>query len=233
MKRSLHISAMFACVTIASAVLLAQEKLDKGKLEEELKKAYSLTKFVVLTTNIREAGEVYNVMKDGILAIPQSNQHPDLTYIKAGKASEAGSDGGAGLILKGGHNHLTLQRGDKVHITGINVADRGIVFDLMTVSSSAGTRRGQALQSKVVFQNEKGRFPDVTTVDEVKKIVGEFLVSEAQAKAPKTIAMDQTIDEVVAIKGQPKDKAILGSKTTYFYDNMKVIFVDGKVQDVQ
>jgi hypothetical protein len=42
-----------------------------------------------------------------------------------------------------------------------------------------------------------------------------------------------TIDQVVGILGQPQVVGDLGSKKTYFYGNMKVIFTDGKVTDVQ
>ena len=44
-----------------------------------------------------------------------------------------------------------------------------------------------------------------------------------------------SIDQVVALLGNPQQIADLGSKKTYFYTsaNMKVIFTDGKVSDVQ
>ena len=50
---------------------------------------------------------------------------------------------------------------------------------------------------------------------------------------PKTISMGQTPDQVVAILGQPSKIIDLGSKKTYIYSDMRVIFVDGKVADVQ
>ena len=51
--------------------------------------------------------------------------------------------------------------------------------------------------------------------------------------APTTIELGQTIEEVVALMGNPTRIADLGQKKTYFYKDMKVIFVDGKVSDVQ
>jgi hypothetical protein len=51
--------------------------------------------------------------------------------------------------------------------------------------------------------------------------------------APPTIGLGQTIEEVVAVMGNPVRIADLGQKKTYFYKDMKVIFVDGKVSDVQ
>ena len=50
---------------------------------------------------------------------------------------------------------------------------------------------------------------------------------------PFTIQLGQSIEEVVAHMGQPVRIADLGQKKTYFYKDMKVIFVDGRVSDVQ
>ena len=49
----------------------------------------------------------------------------------------------------------------------------------------------------------------------------------------RLVTLGLTIDQVVAILGQPQVVGDLGSKKTYFYGNMKVIFTDGKVTDVQ
>jgi hypothetical protein len=53
------------------------------------------------------------------------------------------------------------------------------------------------------------------------------------AASPKTIVLGQTTDEVVGILGQPQKIVNLGAKQMYFYPDMKVIFTNGKVTDVQ
>jgi hypothetical protein len=53
------------------------------------------------------------------------------------------------------------------------------------------------------------------------------------AAPPATISIGQTIDQVVATLGQPLQIIDLGSKKTYKYKDLKVIFTDGKVTDVQ
>jgi hypothetical protein len=58
-------------------------------------------------------------------------------------------------------------------------------------------------------------------------------VAGAGAGAPPTIQLGQTIEEVVAQMGNPTRIADLGQRKTYFYPDMKIIFVDGKVSDVQ
>jgi hypothetical protein len=50
---------------------------------------------------------------------------------------------------------------------------------------------------------------------------------------PKTIALGQTTDQVVGTLGQPQKIVNLGAKQMYFYPDMKVIFTNGKVTDVQ
>ncbi len=52
---------------------------------------------------------------------------------------------------------------------------------------------------------------------------------------PASVKEGQTPDEVVAALGQPTTKAKVGAKEVYFYKtlNLKVIFVNGKVKDIQ
>ncbi len=50
---------------------------------------------------------------------------------------------------------------------------------------------------------------------------------------PKTISLGQTKDQVVANLGQPEKVVKLGTKEIYYYKDLKVTFVSGKVSDVQ
>ena len=51
--------------------------------------------------------------------------------------------------------------------------------------------------------------------------------------APPTVSLGQTMEQVIAAMGQPKSLAKVGTKTIFSYSDLKVIFVDGKVSDVQ
>jgi len=51
--------------------------------------------------------------------------------------------------------------------------------------------------------------------------------------APATIAIGQSINDVVAIMGQPTTKFENGQKTIYVYKSLKITFTAGKVSDVQ
>jgi len=57
--------------------------------------------------------------------------------------------------------------------------------------------------------------------------------ADAPPAAPKTITVGQTKDMVVAILGQPTRVAIIGKKEIDYYPDMKVIFLSGKVTDIQ
>lgn len=55
----------------------------------------------------------------------------------------------------------------------------------------------------------------------------------APAGPPPTIAIGESSTEVLQAMGMPQQMIDLGKKKTYVYKNMKVIFVDDKVSDVQ
>ena len=55
----------------------------------------------------------------------------------------------------------------------------------------------------------------------------------APAGPPASIDLGQTIDQVTAAIGQPKNIVNLGAKKIYVYKDMKITFKDGKVSDVQ
>jgi len=57
--------------------------------------------------------------------------------------------------------------------------------------------------------------------------------ADAPPAPPKTVSLGQTKDMVVAILGQPTKVANLGKKEIDYYPDMKVIFLNGKVSDIQ
>ena len=57
--------------------------------------------------------------------------------------------------------------------------------------------------------------------------------AQQPAAPPPTIQLGQTPDEVTGALGQPEKIVNLGAKQIYYYKDMKVTFVKGKVTDVQ
>jgi hypothetical protein len=56
---------------------------------------------------------------------------------------------------------------------------------------------------------------------------------QAPAAEPASIEKGMTPDQVEAAMGKPEKKVTLGNKVIYYYKDMKVIFLSGKVSDVQ
>jgi hypothetical protein len=56
---------------------------------------------------------------------------------------------------------------------------------------------------------------------------------DAPQPPPKTIALGQSVDEVVSILGPPLRTAKLPNKEIYIFKDLKVTFVKGKVSDVE
>lgn len=57
--------------------------------------------------------------------------------------------------------------------------------------------------------------------------------ADAPPPTPPTVSLGQTMDQVISVMGQPKAVAKAGTKTIFTYSDLKVIFVGGKVSDVQ
>ena len=62
---------------------------------------------------------------------------------------------------------------------------------------------------------------------------GDAATAPVAQAAPASVDLGQTLDQVKAALGAPARVANLGPKVIYYYSGMKVIFVNGKVSDVQ
>jgi hypothetical protein len=62
---------------------------------------------------------------------------------------------------------------------------------------------------------------------------GQQQQQQQQQAEPQSIEKGMTPDQVEAAMGKPEKKVTLGAKQIYYYKDMKVIFLSGKVSDVQ
>jgi hypothetical protein len=135
--------------------------------------------------------------------------------------------------------------GEKIWLADFQVKEDGVYFLFYSDPFDNVRYFGQ-----LKFPVSKGAFPPA---DNMMKTIAEVVTDDSaaqeaapadsaappsqapggQAPATKTIAMGQTMDEVVGILGPPQKKVNLGTKEIYFYPDMKVIFISGKVADVQ
>jgi hypothetical protein len=69
-------------------------------------------------------------------------------------------------------------------------------------------------------------------VEEVEDALA-VIISPTPIDAVAKITEGMTIDQVMAVKGKPKSEISIGSKTVLTYDDVKLIFRDGKLADVE
>ena len=62
---------------------------------------------------------------------------------------------------------------------------------------------------------------------------GQQQGADQPAAEPVSIEKGMSVDDVEAAMGKPDKKVTLGTKLIYYYKDMKVIFLNGKVSDVQ
>jgi hypothetical protein len=191
-------------------------------------------------------------------ANPCMNTYKDGKVI-AGKACGAGEKlrrfPGFSHVPGGGSAPATRNfvSGEKFWVTKIDVKDNGIVFDFFTDADDQGIRYKGALTIP---------FGALTpTPDEAVKLVAEVITvapsedkdakadkgpaqAPASAEAPPAaieapppppveVTVGQTPEQVVAMLGEPTKKAKVGTKDIYFYKDVKIIFINGRVSDIQ
>ncbi|HYW66050.1 MAG TPA: hypothetical protein VFB10_05035 [Candidatus Dormibacteraeota bacterium] len=106
----------------------------------------------------------------------------------------------------------------------LNGADGGQVSDLINqtleiqADDSGQQQQGQDAQGQQDAQAQQQQAPQQPA---------------APPQPPPTIQLGQTPDEVTGALGQPEKIVNLGAKQIYYYKDMKITFVKGKVSDVQ
>lgn len=99
-----------------------------------------------------------------------------------------------------------------------------MIADVVTVDTSAPSTPPQPVPSPVPAQASEPALAPIAPPPPP---------ADAPPPAPPTVAIGQTKDQVVAILGQPQRIAKGATKEIDYYPDMKVIFVNGKVTDIQ
>jgi hypothetical protein len=203
-------------------------------------------------SDIATAGSVLDLHKDGlVMCSTGAIVSPTNTYKNGASSFGFGANMAWGMALEPANQQTTSipQRkfvtGEKFWVTDYTLKPDGVVFQFYSDPYNHVRYYGQ-----LKFPFAKNVAPPV---DEVLKPIEEVITVEADtqeaapadnaappqqgaaqpAAAPKTIALGQTTDQVVGILGQPQKIVNLGAKQMYFYPDMKVIFINGKVTHVQ
>ncbi len=208
----------------------------KDALRASLEASYPLTKRATLSPDrITQQGIVLTIRKQGIAADPSSDLRYSVTKVKK---DQVGEQGGAVLAFFNKENTRVFKPGEHVYVTDIKVGDDNVMFLLMSVDTFDVVHKGSTKQTRykaaVRFEFDRESF-STAPLEKIKATISEVLATEAEAAAPntKTIELGQTPEQVEAILGKPDRIVDLGQKKIYVYKDMKVIFMDGKVADVQ
>jgi len=115
-----------------------------------------------------------------------------------------------------------LKKGTKVRIKDVKVNKREVKIELDKTSGSRHAIRLKFKDKYYTLEEFKNQFR-IAFAEEESELEG----------AEKTINIDLglSIEEVVKIRGKPKSRINLGSKTVITYEDMKLIFKDGKLVD--
>jgi len=253
MRRVICLAPVLALgLTLACVAPALHGQDSRAEIQKRLAAEFKRTKMTADRSDIATAGSVLDLHKDGLtMASTEAVAPPTNTY-KSGSISFGFGALMAWNMKLGTANqqaNTIPQRkfvaGEKFWVTEYNLNPDGIVLTFYSDPYNDVRYYGQL------------KFPFVKNVappaDDIMKTIEEVITAEADtqeaapadnaapaqqaaappAAPPKTIALGQTTDQVVGILGQPQKIVNLGAKQMYFYADMKVIFTNGKVTDVQ
>ena len=253
MRRAIYWAPVLALGVALACVAPALRGQDsRPEIQKRLSAEFKRTKMTADRSDIATAGSVLDLHKDGLtMASTEAIAPPTNTYKNGAISFGFGANMAWGIALAPANQQTTTiaQRkfvtGEKFWVTDYSVKPDGVVFQLYS-----DPYNDVRYYCQLKFPFAKNVAPPA---DEVMKTIEEVITAEADAQEaapadnaappqqaaaqpsapPKTIALGQTTDQVVEILGQPQKIVNLGAKQMYFYPDMKVIFTNGKVTDVQ
>jgi hypothetical protein len=239
-----------AAIIMAATVSLAYSQDQKADIQSKLASQFILTKTTADRSDIVTPGSILALKKDGLIMFRLDVRVPSTTTYKDGKLAMGFGDAMATTMALGSNQTSSTvpQRkfvaGEKFWIVAYSVTDKQVILQVYSDPINDVRYYGQ-----IKFPFPKHNIP---SADDVMKTIAEVVDVQppdnsaangaspanqpeptADAAPPKTIALGQTKDEVIAALGQPQKLVNLGAKEIYIYPDMKVTFQNGKVADVQ
>jgi hypothetical protein len=242
----------------AARFLLGTPQALKPDVAQQLTAQYAVTR-VGANGAVLQGGQVLVVQQDGIKAnLASVNRSYYSNEFKNGKVTQSL---GAKIIrmpvVPGAYNFI--QMGAKVYLTHLEVKEKEIVLSVQTCGiCNPAAADPLAFRSAVAFQFPKG-YLQTADYASIQATIGKLFAidtstppavptepaqstggvsqfpepSAAPVQATQTIKLGDSIDQVVTALGQPERSAKVANRDIYFYKDMKITFVDGKVSDIQ
>ena len=229
------VTASFVCALAPAPAFCAPSKRE---LRDQLVAMYPLTRVGINGlagydyTRVTEPGPILAVRLPGIYADVANTKNAIIeTNFANGQIAQAT---GFAAAFGGNTSHSrTLAQNEKVYITQILPKRDAVMFELLTVDvATLGDGRGTRYRAEL---NIKLPGLDSMTPEDMKKTIDTILTDPATASAveSKTIKLGMSPDEVKKSLGNPDKIVDLGPKQVYIYKDMKVVFLNSQVSDVQ
>lgn len=204
-------------------------------LKEALQAKYGLTKVSWDKVRVTDPGPVYVLRAEGVNADRATDMTMLVNKVVNGRVQQP-KGFGASMFSK--QTTKQFKPGDRLYLTKIDVKDEGLLLWFISTETADYSEKGSTKQTRyravLGFEIPKNAM-EASQVDEIKKVIDPIvqLETDAQAANTKTVELGQTPDQVKSAVGAPDKIIKLGAKEVYVYKDMKVVFVDGKVSDVQ
>lgn len=210
----------------------------KRELRDQLVAMYPLTRVGMNGlagfdyTRVTEPGPILAVRLPGIYADVANTKDAIIeTNYTNGQITQAT---GFAAAFGGNTSHSrTLAPNEKVYVTQILPKRDAVLIELLTVDvTTLGDGRGTRYRAEL---NVKLPGFDTMTREDMKKTIDTVLTDPATASAveTKTIKLGMSPDQVKKSLGNPDKIVDLGAKQVYIYKDMKVVFLNSQVSDVQ
>jgi hypothetical protein len=183
---------------------------------------------------ITNPGPTFTVQNPNIYAdMANTRQLITNTEVENGTVHQSTSYASA---LSNSSQSRNLKVGETVYITKLKLTPTVIQMELLTTDQvTLGDGRTTRYRAEVTFHIDTSN--PASKADDAKKLIDPVLVSSsaasAQASQSKTVNLGMTVDQVKQALGEPDKTINLGPKTIFVYKDIKVVFVDSKVSDVQ
>jgi hypothetical protein len=238
----------------------AQQPNTKGAILQQLEAQYVPTQTTADKSDIVTAGSILTLKKDNLMTVAISSGSVCPNTYKDGRITQSAvakiTCGRAiGLALK----RKIFLAGQKLWLTNIEVNDGSVIFELYTdayageryrATLTFGFNKGpvppvDAVEKSVaeVFSAEPPPAPASQPAPAVQPPAAPQAAPANQeaplppidvpAAPPTEIRVGQTSEQVVAILGKPEKVVKLPTKEIYYYKNLTVTFVNGKMTDAQ
>lgn len=227
--------------TLASALLVATLAAPlsenwRERLQRQLEGHYPPSQ-IGFKGSLKRQAEVVILQVDGIQAVPESALVLPTNQFEHDKLAVTGTflSSFDSSRTAGRNKNRLLEAGQKLYVQSIAVKDSEVKFIVFTADQKEaqilGTTRARYLKAAIAFKFHDGL--ESARFDDVAATIGKVLLTQTAASAPKSIRVGQTESEVERVLGPSERIVDLGNKKIYIYKDLKVVFIEGRVADVQ